>query len=353
MDSMFNRCMFTDGKKMSTDFTELAKSQKNLTFDTRYLSGFRPSIETPFNEIWLADPKDYCPEDIPSGNLYNNTYDKFIDDIEKTLEENLMKIDPNREYLFSHSSGSDSRIISGTMAKMKREGKHTFDNIKFVCWGRPEEPGFKKIMQRGGWDDWFIHDDTISDAYDIGRTDISVDGWYPYTCQTNFWSEIEPKKYTLIAGVAGDAYQYPYNTWIHRYEYFGDRGETLHRQSRIFDGVFCPFLDVKLLKLLMSMPSQWRKVPDTRLGRDKLRTDLVARLGMLNIPINNPCYNWNISPTRKKDMLLAYDSSKFKQDYKVKLDIKQLFENPIRSNESRIWAFATTVYEKVLGRYDQ
>ena len=51
--SLFNRCIYIDNEgELSNSFLTLAKKQKHLTFDRRYLDPkFRQVTETPFKEI--------------------------------------------------------------------------------------------------------------------------------------------------------------------------------------------------------------------------------------------------------------------------------------------------------------
>jgi hypothetical protein len=111
--------------------------------------------------------------------------------------------------------------------------------------------------------------------------------------------------------------------------------------------VFFPFLSYEMLELTMAMPSAWRNVKDTRINRDKVRTDLVDRLGLLNIPVDNAYYNLNVTKGRKKQMMDLYNKSRFKIEYDVDLDFEDLFKNANGWN-SRAWSFAVTVYENLM-----
>ena len=164
---------------MSDSFIDLARSQSSLTFNQKYLNQkFKDRTETPFEEITLADPANYAPTlDFARQPEFQGDYECYLGLILERLRSVLLTLDPSEKYLFSHSSGSDSRIVSGVMAQLRREGQASFDNVLFYCWGSPEAEAFKGIMKAGGWDNFIINDDSKPDAFDVGVPDFSVDGW--------------------------------------------------------------------------------------------------------------------------------------------------------------------------------
>lgn len=345
----FNRCWFVDGAgRYSTDYLTLAKEQKKLTFNRKYLDPkFNDWVETPFEEIKLADPLLLDSDvDFAATQEFSGTYDDYLDLIIEDLKSVLLQLDPKEKYIMSHSSGTESRMISGVMRILKDEGRANFDNVLFHCWGRPEEKSFREIMNRNGFSNISIHDDTRPNAYDVGVSSRSVDGWNPYPSQMAFWGDIDPSQYIFLSGGDAASFQLPYQRWIHERAFFVERGEAVHRLAKTFKGVFFPFLSKQLLKSTFSMPNEWRNINDKRLARDKIRVDLVARLGLLDIPIENACYNFNFSDDRKRQMISLYEQSKFKREHHVEIDVDDLFKRPNGWN-SRAWAFAVTVYEQL------
>lgn len=346
----FNRCSFVDGDgNLSNSLIELARIQKNLNFNKKYLDkSFRDWNETPFEEIKLADP-----ESVPSNvkftqpNIFQGEYGAYLDMLIESLKCVLLQLDPKEKYLFSHSSGSDSRIISGVMSQMKKSGLMDFENVIFYCWGRPEEESFREIMKAGGWENFIINDDSGPNAFDVGVQEFSVDGWNPYVSQMKFWKGVDPSEFILLAGAEGETFFLPYEKWVHARSFFVERGESIHRLCKVFKGGFFPFLSYEMLELTMAMPSAWRNVKDTRINRDKVRTDLVDRLGLLNIPVDNAYYNLNVTKDRKMQMMDLYNKSRFKIEYDVDLDFEDLFKNANGWN-SRAWSFAVTVYENLM-----
>ncbi|BAO94086.1 hypothetical protein [Caballeronia insecticola] len=345
----FNRCVFRDRNDLFSDsFHSLATAQETLTFDESFLDkSFKSTIETPFKEIWRAAPEEYCADVLPTRiPTYFGSYESYLDELERTLERVLLRMDPAKKYLMAHSSGSDSRIISGTMARLKRQGKMSFDNVLFHCWCTFEADSFRQIMATNGWTNLSFVDDSQPDVYNIGRLDIPCEGWNPYTYQMDFWGDLDPREYVLVSG-AQETYSVPYERWVYASSFFNTRGESIHRMANVFQDVFFPFLTHDMLNITMSMPREWKNIKDSRIGRDKVRTDLVERLGLIHIPVQAASCRFNVSPERRQTMLDAYERGKFKKNYGIQLDEDDLFKVWGGWN-SCLWSFAVTVYEPLM-----
>lgn len=133
----FNRCGFIDqAGNLSDNFIDLARNQPSLTFNQKYLNPkFKDRTETPFEEITLADPANYAPAiKFARQPEFQGDYESYLGLILERLRSVLLNLDPLEKYLFSHSSGSDSRIVSGVMAQLRREDRANFDNVLFYCW---------------------------------------------------------------------------------------------------------------------------------------------------------------------------------------------------------------------------
>ncbi|MFS2112995.1 hypothetical protein [Herbaspirillum frisingense] len=342
----FNRCVFVDRQdRYSDSFHQLARLQRTLTFDERFLDPqFVNTTETPFREIRRAPPHAYGHRRLrPGWPIFSGSYEAYLDRLESTLEQVLLRMHPGRQYLMAHSSGSDSRILSGTMARLRRQGKMSFDNVLFHCWCTHEADSFRKIMAANGWTNISVLDDSGPDVYNVGRTDLPCEGWNPYTYQIDFWGTHDPSRHVLLSG-AQETYSVPYEKWLHARSFFNTRGESIHRLATVFEDVFFPFLSYPMLALTMAMPAQWKNIPDPRIGRDKVRSDLVARLGLIDIPVQKAAYRFNVSPARRRTMLVAYETSRFRRRYGIVLDEKDLFANWNGWN-SCLWSFAVTEYE--------
>lgn len=342
----FNRCVFVDRHdRYSDSFHLLAQQQKSLTFDERFLDRqFVNTTETPFREIRRAPPPAYCHRwQRPGRPVFRGSYEAYLDLLESTLEQVLLRMNPRRRYLMAHSSGSDSRILSGTMARLRRQGKMSFDNVLFHCWCTHEAESFRQIMAANDWTNISVLDDSRPDVYDIGRTDLPCEGWNPYTYQIDFWGGLDPTRHVLLSG-AQETYSVPFDHWLYARSFFGTRGESIHRMASAFEDVFFPFLSYPMLEMTMAMPAQWKNLPDPRIGRDKLRSDLVARLDLIDIPVQKAAYRFNVSPGRRRAMLSAYENSRFRRRYGIALDENDLFRNWNGWN-SCLWSFAVTEYE--------
>lgn len=349
-DLFFNRCWFSDKQgRISSDYLSLARIQDSLAFNEKYRKPqFNDWNETPFEEIVFADPLPISKAvDYSNITEYRGDYDAYLNLIIDRLKTVLLMLDPNEKYLFSHSSGADSRILSGTMALLRDEGRASFDNVLFHCWGRPEVNSFRAILRKNKWDNISIHDDTRPDAYDVGVSSYCVDGWNPYPSQMKFWGDIDPSEYILLSGGEAGAFQLSYQEWVHSRAFFVERGEAVHRMAKIFKGVFFPFISNPLLEVLLAMPKQWRNINDARLGRDKIRTDLVNKLGLLEFPLETAYYNFNFTESRKRHMAELYAKCKFKRDHGLDVDFDDLYKRHNGWN-SRAWAFAVTVYENLV-----
>jgi len=321
----------TDGVKTSDTILDFKGE-----FDRRFLDpAFVPGNETAIVGV-RRDLKKI--EEVP----YKGTFSEIVDKLLNAFEECIKTIDPEKKYLFIHSSGVDSRIVSGTMLKLKRQGMN-FDNVHFRAWGTDEKDSFIRIMQRGEWTNYSVIQES-PDIYDIGREDICTGGWYSYTNQMNFWQDFDPSQTILMSGGMGEIVQFPAERWYAANTWFNTAGEQLQRVSRQFNDVFFPYLDMAVINLALQIHPRWR-VLDARLGRDMIRTEMAHRLGMGDIPIQRPRYNWMISDKRKKQMEDLYYKSRFFKEFGQEPDIFPL--NPVRGHGAKMWGFAVTVYEKI------
>ena len=123
------------------------------------------------------------------------------------------------------------------------------------------------------------------------------------------------------------------------------RGEIIHRMQKIFKDVCFPMLDEEVLKISASSPGEWKDIPDNRSGRDKTRTDLVERLGLVDIPFSNCVYRWGITDRVKKQMESLYYSGQFYRDYALKEDFFP--DNIVLGFGARLWGFAVTICDRL------
>lgn len=351
----FNRCTFIDSSQnVDFDFIRLAKKQGNLTFNTKYFDPkFTQITHTPFMEIERYDNfLDFtdCSIGTHNENMDYKKYSYILKSIVEEFKNTLRKIDPKEKYFFSCSAGSDSRIITALLSQLRDEEGYDFDNVLFHCWGRPEQDSFLSLMNRFRWKNVSILDDSVADVYDVGTNEISVNGWYPYDSQMKFWGDINTKNYILLSGAEGETLLRPFDIWKNSHGFFSNRGESIHFLANKFKDVFFPYLTKDMLNITMKIPHFYKNIPDNRIGRDKIRSDICELLGVLDIPMPKPVpgsyYNFNFSSDRKKMMIDLWNKSRFKKEFDVEISYEDLFSRH-NTYSSKMWGFAVTVYEKV------
>lgn len=122
------------------------------TFDTG-------TYETLFREVSVTKPMDALSEE--ERDIMTCSDEKWAwkrkklrnyiaDSVKRAIALNWK---PGKFHLVYHSSGYDSRIMSGTILQLRRErGKDWLGDVLFACLG-PEGNGFKRIMGHEGWND--------------------------------------------------------------------------------------------------------------------------------------------------------------------------------------------------------
>ena len=279
--------------------------------------------------------------------MHTQHYDKILDYYISAYKDVLRGLDKNEKYLFSCSNGSDSRIIISLLAQLRDEEGYSFDNILFRCWGSPEKDSFLQLMKRFKFDNISIVDDAREDPYDICSSDICVEGFYSYGIMRNFWGkDINPQEYILLSGAEGATLVLTFTEWVHSHGYYSSRGDAVHTLASIFKDIFFPYLTKNLLSIAMSIPPKYKNIKDTRISRDKLRTDICEKLGVVDIPMQKADYRCNISTNTQKIMMNKYTASRFYKDFNITIDPGELSTSP-GSFSSKMWAFATTVYERI------
>jgi len=354
----FNRCVFTNEDKYSPFISDF----KSEDFDERFLDpNFIPRpLVTPFRDVRLAKPEEYCDHSILKRKPeIEGDYDEFVHQLGVALWNHLLTLDDDEKYLFSHSSGMDSRFISGTMAGIRRSGLKSFSNVHFRCHA-PENSVFKKIMKAEGWpeDQWSTFDPNDS-CYDIGRPDINVNGWCSYSNQMNYWPDLNPKEWILITGEGGELFKYialhpeAPTKYCDNYcmdmliEHNPGNGEWDNQNALIFKDTIMPLWSYDYLQVSNAVRPEWVTC-DRSTGWDNIRTDLVKSVGLggFQYVVNDYLVSWKINNFRRESMNDQFYSSRFYKKYKKKLrrDI-DFFTNPF-GWESKLWGFAVTVYPK-------
>lgn len=348
---LFTRCIFRDNYgNLSLNFMEICKKQKSLTFNKKFLDPkFRPRLETPFLEVERYDnflrfntlPLEHWA-DKGKEDSYANCLNALIDAFKVPLRQLS-----GQKVFFSCSAGSDSRIMTAILAKLRDEEGCDFENVLFGCWGSPEAREFKMLMEHFGWKNIYILDDSKPNPYRIGGKTPCVDGFHPYVSQMRFWGDNDPQDSILLSGASGFAAFQTFDEWLHGKDFFLEQGTAEHRMARAFKDACFPYLHPDVLNLCMSLPAEFKNIKDNRINRDKLRTDLCAMLGALDgIPMPTSRYILNITPKLQEKMLDLYYQSVFYRDFKVGIDRQDLFKN-VNGFNSCLWSFAVTVYDQL------
>jgi len=365
-DNHFNRCVFTDNDEYSIDFLSLCRKQKSLTFDTRYLKPKYVShpLETPFHEIRVAFPSEHCYHPIINQQpLFKGTYQEFIIALKNALKEYLMKLDDNQQYLMFHSSGMDSRFISGTMTELRRAGKKQFKNVHFRCH-QPEVKDFLYIMERQGWhpSQYSAWEGRYEDYYDIGRSDVCVQGWCSYSNQMNFWSDIvkDPKEWIVISGEGGELFKYigvfPNVTPFHYcdnyhlnmlMDYNGGKGEWENQWMLQFKDVNMPLWSFDYLMVSNRVHSDWITIEDMTIKWDNIKIDLVKSVGLMGAPFHNEPTSWVLSEKRANEINDLFYKGAFYKKFGELIGKDINFAENTQDWNSRMWGFAVTVYDQI------
>lgn len=362
----FNRCMFTSPVGIAPHIHLVI--DENSRFNTRFLNPkYTPRpFETPFSNVFFALPNEY----MDSGHwlmkpqpAFEGTYEEYILALKNALKDYFRKhIDPNQKYLFSHSSGSDSRFISGTMAEMCNDGEMDFANVHFRCHA-PENSVFIQIMKRQGWpESQYSIFDPGEDCYGIGVDNICVNGWQGYSNQMNYWSDIvtDPKEWVIITGEGGELFKYMAKTNAMPTEYTPNyhlnmliehnpgNGEWDNQNAAIFKDAIMPLWSYEYLAVSNRVRREFiQDLPST--GWDNIRTDLVESVGMNGFPFvaNDYMVTWKIPKERQGRMTELFYSGRFYKEFEKHIPKGiDFFTNPF-GWESKVWGFAVTVYDKI------
>ena len=366
--------VYTDGKIEDVNFIDVCKSSETLTFDRRYLKkGYvnRTYSETPFKEIKLLLPSEKTPNEWKHVFHEDKVYDEGFDFIVKKLRQSLKDClernwDSNKKHLFTHSSGYDSRILSGLLAELRDEnGRDWLGHIHFRCH-QPEGPGFEQIMKIEGWkpDEYSNYAGPNLDHYDLGNTKYIPNGWMSYVGTLNFWRDIIPyneeKNWVIVTGLGGgEMFSYPpldlkppnrltdicQNPRLQRYlNYFPDRGINFSYLKTRFKDIIAPYYDYGYLETCGRTPITLAKIVKKPL--DNFRHALIKSINpkLFNVKWFKHNYNFEFSPNRVKLMKEHYRTSKLCRHFP---EIKNLDPTVRNKFNDKLYAFSL-MYEKIM-----
>lgn len=361
--------IYTNGKYTGTDFIDVCKRTGDLTLELDYFnSNYVPDKdETVFNEIKMLNPEDkilseyeYLLDEMP---LFDGDLNEWARETHSKLKNFLKNVlNQDKKYMFIHSAGYDSRILSGILAELRNEG-YEWD-IHFRCH-QPEGDGFNKIMRIEGWDEkqYSVFRGPKVGHYDIGNPNQPMYGWMSYKCQMNFWRDIieNENDYIMISGLGGgERFSYPalgkstptnydycdnkiLNRWLN---FFRDRGKFCGYWQNMFDELLLPYMSYDYIEMSCKAREEWIGIYDNRL--DYVRKALIEEIDvdLLNIDWQRHDYNWSMEESRKDEMERFWMESKLLRDYNLQdIDIKNW------DKHSQCIFGLATCYEVVNTRY--
>lgn len=358
-----------DNNYYSMSMINAARSLDKFTFNTKYLDPkYVPGVyETPINEVKFADFRDFIPDKYTGIDtkeyIAADSYTEYLKLLKKTIRNVLLEyIDPREKYIFMHSAGYDSRILSAAMAEIRDVGVRDMSNIHFRCH-EPECRGFEKIMQAEHWpkEQYSCWQGPEKDYYDIGKSEPSVNGFVPIVQQMNFWSDIvdDESEWIAIFGLGGEAWKYvgqkikpQYNFCEHRklnllIDHNPNHGEWESAIASKFKDIFLPLFTYEYVKVSCNFDPRWvKKIP--RDGGDNIRKDLCSMYNydITDIPHGEHVYLWRLSDERKKQINDLFYSGRFYKHYGKYLPEIDFSENLFKW-QGRLWGFAVTIYDRI------
>ena len=237
--------MYKDNKGNVSAFVyELAKKSEMVSLNYNALDKIKKygriiGFESVFNEIkWINPNTDILNKlkTLPKVNMFMSTAewaDLFINNLKNWFLENLKE---GQKYWLLHSSGGDSRILSGILALLKQEGYKW--NVKFVSWF-PEAEMSYRILKFLGWDDediWLVGSEkklnpesywNESNFYIYDEIGIITNGEImPFgSAQSFFWKTYfkDVKEINIIMALMGDVIMGALPWWrrMKRYKVLG------------------------------------------------------------------------------------------------------------------------------------
>lgn len=148
---------------ISSKVYDIIKSNKSVSINTKSPFQFsskkiigRDGNTNFFKEIKLLEYPKYVDKDFWGSHTNSKPekikYEKFIEKIMNIFERSILDSwNPKKFNVIFHTSGLDSRILSGTLRKIYKEnGDKWLGDFLFVCWG-PESYTSRKIIDYEGW----------------------------------------------------------------------------------------------------------------------------------------------------------------------------------------------------------
>jgi len=379
--------IYSNSKVSDIDFIKVCNATPKLTLNPKYLTkNFQQhSVEsTIFKEIRMLTPiekihpdfafvlsKEREPTPVSIGEFTKGLY-LGIKDYFKTIW------DPNQQKICHHSSGYDSRIISGILVHLRDEmGEDWIGNLHFRAHA-PECDQFLQIMKHQRWktDQYSIWDKPI-EFYDVTQPEHAVNGFANYQVAMNFWKDIIPigeeKNWVEISGSGGGEFaNYPLihrkirrklldfvfsirrkrhhceNENFNRYlNCFPDFNTSTSYRKIKFKALIRPYFSYSFLVVALNVQKRfYKQVPGST---DLIRHELLKLIDpeLLKIPRLSHNYRFMMSEEHKKKLRDFWEASRLYSDYKHLKSVYNVDPTNIRDRFTRkLFGFATC-YEKI------
>jgi hypothetical protein len=337
--------VYTNGRVTSPDMLKVCLDCDTLTLREEY---FHPKYqyqtidETIFKEIKMLRPEQKISlkhrkllEPMPE---FDGTLKEFGKQLTQRIKNFFYKVwNPNIPHMVFHSSGYDSRIISGVLTEIREEqGSEWLGDIHFRCH-QPEGPGFIKIMEREGWkpEQYSVFNAPELDHYDIGKSENVMNGWVSHVVGMNFWrdilSEDRERDISVVCGLGGgELFSYPavnmgipnrmkyannknLDTWLN---YFPERGVFTSYWYCKFKELLMPYMSYDYMELSLTSKPKWCKLVNRPL--DKVRHSMISNFNidlLSDIPWYRHAYLFGLSEGRKNHMIESWIHSELVKDY--------------------------------------
>jgi len=157
------------GDKISPHFVDVLP--KSLTLDKNFIAKrYDTSLNTLFREVKVVPFEDICTDKMRAVFSTRHTINETKEELFSRFKEQLKKTildtwKPEKEHVILHSSGIDSRILSGIIKEIYLErGAGWLGKTVFLCSKR-EGKVFKDIMEYMGWDNWQVIREDVPTPY--------------------------------------------------------------------------------------------------------------------------------------------------------------------------------------------
>jgi hypothetical protein len=146
--------------------------------------------DDPFLEVRTLHPREV--DTFPCESL-GRTPTSSLDELIEVVCQTIVEVwDPTKTHVVFHSSGYDSRVISGCLRKLRNErGDEWLGQVLFLS-ERWEAALFRQIMRAQGWqpEQYATHDDMPLDEHYATSLDFATHWWQvnaPFPLPGRFW----------------------------------------------------------------------------------------------------------------------------------------------------------------------